>query len=1173
MKYSDLVTVAPRFTRAISLDRDVRLASALDGYVITTTAQSVLSRFARALREPAGHRAWTLTGPYGSGKSAFAVFAANLFGDDANPGTRAARKLLAQESDALYREFFDRRKITSLPIDGFCTVTVSGAAEPLLPSLLRACCRDIRHYCSHGRPPSALLKLEKLLAHVQKGKLVTTSEVVEGIIQACEALQRSGRSQGILLIIDELGKFLEFAARNPDADIFILQQLAEATARFQIPGLLLVTILHQSFDRYVAGLRPAVRDEWAKVQGRFEDIAYQEPSEDWLLLLSRAITHNTGSRSSDLARLGRREAEAAFDLGLAPPGAIKPQFVAALQRCTPLHPITVLVLAQLCRKFGQNQRSLFSFLVSREPSGFARFLEQDVKAELPLYRPHDLYDYAVQAFGNALTVGENAVRWAEVESALEKCIAAPEPQLNVIKTIGLLAAVGAHGSLKGSPAVLDFSLGDTKGVRKSTDHLSTRSVLVYRKHNDSFALWEGSDVDIDERLQDAQRRLPGNSNVARMLTSLWDQRRIVAKRHSIRTGTLRYFVVRFADNTDLLRSLTPDADADGLVIYTLPHSPAEVEELSGLASSPPVSSRKDLLVVVPKDIGALSDAVRELELLRWVGSNTPELQGDAVARRELQARIAITQDRLSKEIASLFMPGALSQSPAAWFYCGQRQHVSNMRSLSNLVSHVCDIFYPHTPILQNELLNRRNLSSAAAAARRNLIDAMISHGAEERLAIEGFPPEFSMYVSVLRSTGIHREEESGYAFGEPNGASGLGETWAAMTKFFATCELEKRNVVELFSILRQDPLGLKMGVIPVLFCASVLAYDTEISLYENGAFVPEITIEVFERLLKSPEKFELRRYRVAGVRREVFNRLAALVGAAVDRDEHLLPLIRPLFKFFTRLPAYTKQTKTLSPIASAVRDALFAAREPDILVFEDLPRACGVHPFSPNNPENTDDVPVFFHHLKKAFSELQRAYDDLLSEIQQLLFRAFGASGMNGREILRYRARALADHAIEPRLRSFVHHLLEDEAEDVAWIEAIGTLLTNKPPKSWADSDRARYELVLSELSRSFRHIEAIVDQIASRASTDKAPAEMLRIGVTNRFSEDLEAVVIVEPESQQKVAEMVIAIEEILDRHRGETVPNLTLAALGMVARTYLDALEKPVKQSKNAAREVPHE
>lgn len=128
MKYSDLVTVAPRFTRAVSLDRDVRLASAVEGYVITTTAQSVLNRFARALREPAGHRAWTLTGPYGSGKSAFAVFVANLFGEENNQGTRAARKLLAQESDALYREFFDRRKITSLPLDGFCTVTVSGAA-------------------------------------------------------------------------------------------------------------------------------------------------------------------------------------------------------------------------------------------------------------------------------------------------------------------------------------------------------------------------------------------------------------------------------------------------------------------------------------------------------------------------------------------------------------------------------------------------------------------------------------------------------------------------------------------------------------------------------------------------------------------------------------------------------------------------------------------------------------------------------------------------------------------------------------------------------------------------------------------------------------------------------------------------------------------------------------
>ena len=78
------------------------------------------------------------------------------------------------------------------------------------------------------------------------------------------------------IVVDELGKFLEFAAHHPDEnDMFLLQLLAEATVGSAKPDLLLVTILHQAFDQYASGLRPVLRNEWAKVQGRFQDVAFQ----------------------------------------------------------------------------------------------------------------------------------------------------------------------------------------------------------------------------------------------------------------------------------------------------------------------------------------------------------------------------------------------------------------------------------------------------------------------------------------------------------------------------------------------------------------------------------------------------------------------------------------------------------------------------------------------------------------------------------------------------------------------------------------------------------------------------------------------------------------------------------------------------------------------------------
>src|SRR5207245_3053695 len=134
-------------------------------------------------------------------------------------------ELLSASSEPLFSEFFDRRKTGSLPAQGFCPIVVCGAAEPFLPALLRACARDIRAYHAQGRRPAALKRIEQLYKRAVAGRSVPSSELIDLLLTVAQGLQRSRRSQGILLIVDELGKFLEFAARDPENnDIHVLQQ-------------------------------------------------------------------------------------------------------------------------------------------------------------------------------------------------------------------------------------------------------------------------------------------------------------------------------------------------------------------------------------------------------------------------------------------------------------------------------------------------------------------------------------------------------------------------------------------------------------------------------------------------------------------------------------------------------------------------------------------------------------------------------------------------------------------------------------------------------------------------------------------------------------------------------------------------------------------------------------
>ena len=145
----------------------------------------------------------------------------------------------------------------------------------------------------------------------------TGTAIVSLFEDANEYLRRFGDdAAGMLLIIDELGKFLEYGASHPDrGDVFVLQELAEAASRSRRPFLVL-TILHQALDRYAEHISPSRRSEWAKVQGRFEDIAFEEPAEQMVRLVAQAIKQEERprrwSRSVSMLVTSRRNAPSPY---------------------------------------------------------------------------------------------------------------------------------------------------------------------------------------------------------------------------------------------------------------------------------------------------------------------------------------------------------------------------------------------------------------------------------------------------------------------------------------------------------------------------------------------------------------------------------------------------------------------------------------------------------------------------------------------------------------------------------------------------------------------------------------------------------------------------------------------------------------------------------------------
>jgi hypothetical protein len=1155
-KLSEIVKVKSEFGRSVNLERDFYTPASMDGYVLTTTGLTSLERIAHTVDKNSQAKAWTITGAYGSGKSAFALFAAKLLNRQTGENTSLSEMLPKKGKGSFSHRVFVANSATPR----FIPILVSGSREPLHVAILRG----IRAALLNSDSPFQGQLIEEV-DRLESSPNITGKGIVKLLHSIASIAGDQSSVIGVLIVIDELGKLLEFAALNPEqSDIFILQELAEASKNSVVP-LLVITILHQAFERYAERLGKRERDEWAKIQARFEDIPFQEPNDQLLHILSGAITHNRRVKYyQTISERGQLLADQACKLGLC--GLIdKREALSLLTDCMPLHPLVSLLLGTIFRRFGQNERSLFAFLTSSEPFSFTEFIQEVTWCEdrQSVVGLDYVYDYLVAAMGNALIAGPEGRKWAEVDAALHRLPDASLLETRVLKTIGLLYLLGDLGKFKCSRELLNFALVDQRITSNDVDlaieHLLQKSVITERKFNDTLVIWEGSDVDLDERFAEAERQNDRNFSLADGLRNHFFQPPIVAKRHSYRTGTLRYFEVVFANIEDLMTAAAFDqSKGDGQIFYVLSTDRKAISLLEEKIRVGEFNLDPRTIIAIPKNLENLRESIWRTICWRWVLSNTPQLENDRAARKELRARLAQAEEAVSGWLEEWH--GNTTSPSCAWFWKGNEIRFARARNLQTFLSSVFDDVFFATPILKNELINRRVLSSAATSARRSLFESMISQSDHPQLGITGYPPQLSMYFSLFQETTIHRKEKGEFGFFPPRDDSdkGIQLVWEEIENFLDRTTNENLTVGDLFDRLQKAPYGLKAGLLPLLVASALIYFDAEVALYERGSFLPKLTLPVFERLCRSPESFRIQLCRISGVRSTLLARMAeVLLPDRTDtKDAEILTLVRPLARFAQELGEYSQHTTRVSMTARKIRRALFSAREPDKLIFKFLPEACGISEFGPDISRDEGEVEEFLHLLYQGLAELKRSYSELLNEIDSMLISAFSLSERSARAELERRCRATLEYASSTKLKGFILRVSDAKTDRVEWLESIAAHVAGKPPAFWRDEDIAKFEVGLAEIARSFLNLESLVFERIGKQDLDGS-IELIRLNFAQIEQGERSRVVSVRSEDREIINEAVQLLRSAFESSRINGNSDLRLATLAQLSLELLKETE----------------
>ena len=1006
------VSVDAGYQRSMRLDRDASNAGVLAGYVAQTTCLNALQTMATHINS-SRQRSFTWTGPYGCGKSSLALVLSSLLGKGARRD-EAARILSLADEEAVSRAFASR--------EGWKQILMVGRQASLTDDLAER------------------LKVKN------DGRAV-----VQALEKAAEA-----ESEGFILMIDELGKYLE--AENASENAYLLQEIAEAANRSSAKFVFL-GILHQAVDVYASKLPRTVRDEWAKVQGRFIDIPLLSSSEETIELLGHAFAHPHGTPPMSPAFL------ASVDLVAKAFAKRRPEMVGRIQElliaCWPLNPVTTLLLGPISRrKFSQNERSIYSFLSASEPKGFRLFVEGSSTGLT--YDPADYWDYLKENFENAILTTNESHRWlTAVESVMRAERTCGEGAVRLAKAVAIIDLFRTGSGIEASREVLAAAVNMTVSeVEPLLVELCERKVIIERRYAGAFAIFAGSDFDLEAALTAALEDMGGidTSTIARYI----EQTPIVAREHYLRMGTMRWFNRKILLVSELLKFIGEKHKPDGSVgtfILLLPDHEEDVldeERLRTLYAQAGLShsDERNFVLGFATNGARIRMLLEEVQALAVV-SRDPMLEGDETGRAEGRMR--------EEFVSSMHMDELAVASASGVWYAGLpcATTVRNSRDLVNLATSLCDMVFSEAPVINNESLNRDYISSQITMARRELMNRMVTNRTEEGLGFEGFPPAYAFYLSLLKK--MHKRTAKGFDFvidhsDDPD--EGYDPLWSATEKFLKSRPMATAK--EIAAYWAKPPFGIKSGPMPVLLLAFYLACRNNLAVYLGGAFQPSFTVATVDEWLVDPGRIAFRWVEMDQGHEEFIKALATRLEAlANEKIEHTpLDVARAVVAVVLKAPQWALRSTSYTPDTLKLKTTVQKASDPIQLLFQDIPQ---IYRASINAS--------LASRVTESLMEFIEAMPGMIGRVRGVLLNALQADPAD-LESLHARARSIKGLSGDMSFEGFVARL-ENFSDKQAEIEGIISLATNRPSRMWTDREIEAALTRISELGFKFRQLEA----------------------------------------------------------------------------------------------------
>lgn len=779
-------------------------------------------------------------------------------------------------------------------------------------------------------------------------------DVVDLYEEAVKGLRSKGYT-GIYVIYDEFSKYLEANIKEASvSDTKMLQDFAEKCNRSGDFQMHLMLISHKEISNYIDRLPKQKVDGWRGVSERFKHIhlnnnftqtyeiiasAIQKKEKEW-----KEFRNNFASSFS--AIIQRYEKHNIFS-------DVEPdQIEQTIHGCYPLHPVSTFILPRLSERVAQNERTLFTFLSAPGQSTLPTFLKDYQDDTFEVITPDLIYDYfepllKKEAYGGS--IHENYVLTEVILDKLEE----RSLESKIVKTLALMYILEQFERLQPSKdeIISIYSISYTpEEINEAIDNLIEKEYVIYLKRSNNFLrLKQTSGVDIRQKIRDMIEVQSKKITIKETLNNSNFDNYIYPSRYNNERDMIRYFAFEFIDEDEVTEDIdwnvkSQSLNADGIVYGIIPHSESSISRIKEIL----LKTSKDcerLIFVIPRHFTEIGEIVKEYNAVSILRDNAND---DKILFDEYEV---VYEDL--REVINSFMRGYTrpEEYKSRYIYAGEEVFIKRKAALTGLMSNICDQVYSNTPVINNEAMNKNEITTVAQNSRNKIVAALLRNELEPNLGLTGSGQEVSIMRSTLIRTGVW-EENGGipYINLKTRKVQFMGEMLSVIENFIIeTKQSGKQSFAKLYErlIAPEYHIGVRKGLIPIYLAAVMHVHKREIIVSDSYGQIP-ISVDLLTQINAKPDNFNLayldwnpERERYVQDLSLLFNEYVVETEKASNSYDYVVSAMK---RWYMALPKYAKESK-LTPdgiqISKAYQKVLRLLKQNvsgNELLFEKLPR-------------------------------------------------------------------------------------------------------------------------------------------------------------------------------------------------------------------------------------------